>query len=112
MGIKKKKEARSLLRLTDKKHPISGIIAMIMGIVSLIIFADTCFISSQSHGKAGMMVGVMGFICFLLSIAGFGLSWYTLHQENIRPHFPTIGAIISGLSMVFYLLLYIWGTFI
>lgn len=109
---KKKKGTRSSLHLTDKKHPISGILAMILGILSIIIFVVICFVSSQSHGKAGLGIGFIGILCFLLSIVGFVLSWVTLHQENIRPLFPTIGAVIGGLLMVFYLLLYVWGTFI
>lgn len=111
MSAKKKKGAQSL-HLTDKKHPMSGIIAMIIGILSVLIFIVACFVSSQSHGKAGILVGLIGIICFIVSIIGFILSWLTLHQENIRPLFPTIAAVINGLSIVFYLLLYIWGTFI
>lgn len=111
MSAKKKRGAQSL-RLTDKRHPVSGIVAMILGIISVILFIVICFISSQSHGKAGILAGLAGIFCFILSIAGFVLSWLTLHQENIRPLFPTIAAVINGLSVVFYLLLYIWGTFI
>ncbi|MDD7402832.1 MAG: DUF6142 family protein [Butyribacter sp.] len=108
----KKRGTQSSLRLTDKKHPVSGVIATILGVVSVISFIVICFVSSQSHGNAGILIGLAGIICFLLSIAAFVLSWITLHQENIRPLFPTIGAVIGGLSIVFYLLLYIWGTFI
>lgn len=110
MSIKKK--GRKSLRLTDKKHPISGIIAMALGILSIVVFVVLCFVSSQSHGKAGVMIGFVGILCFILSIVDFVMSWITLHRENIRPLFPTIGAVIGGLSIVFYLLLYVWGTFI
>lgn len=110
MGAKKKKQKGSSLRLTDKKHPAMGIIAVIFGVVSVALFVVLCFISSQSHGRAGKMIGLAGIVCFLLSVTGFILSWLSLRQENIRPLFPTIAAVINGLSLVFYFLLYLWGN--
>ena len=43
---------------------------------------------------------------------GFVLAWTSLHQEDIRPHFPTIASICNGLLVIFYLMLYIWGTIV
>ena len=111
MGSKKKKHEGSSLHLTDTIHPFVGIVAVFFGVVSVVIFTALCFVSSQSHGKAGMMIGFAGIICFLISLVGFGLSWYSLNQENIRPLFPTIAAVINGLSAVFYFLLYMLGMF-
>lgn len=105
----KKRRGDQSLHLTDKKHPAIAIVATILGVLSVALFVVLCFISSQSHGKAGILIGLAGIGCFLISITGFILSWISLHQENIRPLFPTIASIINGLLVVFYLLLYIWG---
>jgi uncharacterized Tic20 family protein len=105
----KKRRKKQSLHLTDKKHPGYAIVATILGIVSIVLFIALCFVSSQSHGKAGLLIGVAGMGCVLLSMTGFILSWMTLHQENIRPLFPTIASVLNGLSIVFYLLLYLWG---
>lgn len=110
MGSQKKGQKQSSLHLTDKRHPVSGIFAAFIGIVSVVFFIVLCFISSQSHGKAGIMVGFGGICCFVLSLFGFMVSWASLRRENIRPLFPSIAAIINGLSMVFYLVLYILGN--
>lgn len=110
MGLKKKQQKQSSLHLTDKRHPVSGVFAALLGMASVIWFIALCFISSQSHGKAGLMVGVGGICCFVLSLTGFIVSWLSLQRENIRPLFPSIAAIINGLSMVFYLVLYILGN--
>lgn len=97
------------LHLTDKRHPASAILATALGAVSVMLFIGLCWVSGQSHGKAGLLVGLFGIGCFCLSVAGFVLAWISLHQENIRPLFPTIASVLNGLSVVFYLLLYLWG---
>jgi hypothetical protein len=105
----KKRRKKQSLHLTDKKHPGYAILATILGVVSIVVFIVLCFISSQSHGKAGILIGLAGMGCVLFSLIGFIAAWITLHQENIRPLFPTIASVLNGLLMVFYLLLYLWG---
>ena len=100
------------LRLTDKKHPITGIVSTIIGVVTVLLFAGICFFSGTEGGSAGMVVGVLGLLCFVLSVTGFVLAWISLHQENIRTLFPTIGSILNGIQVVGYMLLYFLGTYI
>ena len=111
MAAKEKKRNKKSLHLTDKRHPASAIFATILGVLSVGLFIALCLFSSQSHGKAGIIVGLGGVGCFLISLVGFAIAWMSLHQENIRPLFPTISSLINGLSVVFYLLLYLWGRF-
>lgn len=106
----KKKKRQSSLRLTDKRHPASGVAAAVLGVLSVGMFITLCFMSGQSHGNAGLLIGLAGILCFLISVTGFVMAWITLHRENIRPVFPTIAAVVCGLSIVFYLVLYILGS--
>lgn len=112
IGMKEKKRGHKSLQLTDKKHPGIAIGATLVGICSVVLFLAACFLSSESHGNAGLTVGVAGIACFALAAVGFGMSWASLRMENIRPLFPTIASIINGLLLVFYMLLYIVGTFL
>ena len=63
----------------------------------------------SKKGKAGLLIGLGGFICIIISGIGFLAAWASLHQENIRPLFPTIASVVNGLSVVFYFVLYIYG---
>ena len=110
--MKEKKRGHKSLQLTDKKHPGIAIGATLVGISSTVLFIATCFLSSESHGNAGITIGFAGIFCFGLALVGFGMSWASLRMENIRPLFPTVSSIINGLLLVFYMLLYIVGTFI
>lgn len=107
---KGKKGRESSLHLTDKRHPLSGIIATLLAFVSAGIFGFICVVASKSNGHAGLFAGVVGILCLIIAAAGFILAWFSLHQDNIRPHFPTIASICNGLLVIFYMMLYIWGT--
>ncbi len=110
MKHRKKGEGESSLRLTDKRHPAMGIVSAVMGVVSIILFAVLCYQSGRADGQAGMGIGAAGIGCLLLNIVGFCIAWITLRQENIRPLFPTIGAVLNGVLMLVYVFLYVWGT--
>ena len=107
---RKGKRENDGLRLTDKKHPKMGIVSTILALVSLLLFAAICFWSGTQRGSLGLYAGAVGLLCFAISVAGFVCAWMSLHQENIRTLFPTIGSVVNGLMMVLYLLLYVWGA--
>lgn len=111
MSIRRKRKKEGELRLTDKRHPISGIWSVIIGVFAFVMFAMTCFISGNNGGNGGMIVGIVGILCFIISISGFILSWMSLRKENARHMFPTIGAVVNGLQIVGYMVIYIWGSY-
>lgn len=86
-----------------------GIASAILAGVSLLSFAAACVISGRNGGNAGLGIGLIGMLCFLASITGFIMAWISLHQENIRPLFPTIGSVVNGLLIIVYMILYILG---
>lgn len=107
---RRKKGKESSLHLTDKHHPVSGIVATLLALLSAGVFSVACVTASKSNGHAGLLVGVVGIISMLIAVVGFVLAWISLHQDNIRPHFPTIASLGNGLLIIFYMILYIWGT--
>lgn len=110
MARKKKKRENEGLRLTDKRHPKMAILSCGLAIFSFASFAVLCFMSGETNGHSGIEAGIMGLLCFAVTIVGFILAWISLTRENIRPLFPTIGAVVNGLMMLFYLIVYILGT--
>lgn len=98
------------LRLTDKRHPVYGVASTVLAGISFVSFAAACIISGKNGGNAGAGIGIIGILCFLLSTAGFIMAWISLHQENIRPLFPTIGSMVNGILIIVYMILYILGV--
>ncbi len=110
MAGKRKKKKEGELHLSDKKHPPLGIASAIFGIISFAVFAAICIISGKQKGQADITVGFIGVLCFIISLIGFIMAWISLHKDDIKPVFPTIGSLINGLLIIIYMLLYIWGT--
>ena len=104
---RKKKERESSLHLTDKHNPLLGIVATLLAVLSAGMFGAACVAASGSNGHAGLLVGFVGICSLVVAGVGFVLAWISLHQEDIRPHFPTIASICNGLLVIFYLMLYI-----
>ena len=85
---RKKKERESSLHLTDKHHPLLGIVATLLAVLSAGMFGAACVAASGGNGHAGLLVGFVGICSLVVAGVGFVLAWISLHQEDIRPHFP------------------------
>lgn len=105
-----RKREKGELRLTDKRHPPIGIASFVLSIISFILFAAACIMSGWNGGNGGLSVGITGILSFFISVAGFIMAWFGLHQENIRPLFPAIGSVVNGLLVILYMILYILGA--
>ena len=96
--MSKKRRNKKSLHLTDKKHPMLAIIATGLGFLSIVLFFAFCILSGTQKGKAGLLIGLGGFICIIISGIGFLAAWASLHQENIRPLFPTIASVVNEIG--------------
>lgn len=107
---RKKRNKDSSLHLTDKHHPPLAIGSTLLALISFAIFGAACVSAGQSDGHAGLMAGLVGVFSLLVAAIGFVMAWISLHQEDIRPLFPTIASVLNGLLVIFYMMLYIWGA--
>jgi hypothetical protein len=61
------------------------------------------------HGEGGLILGFIGFFLFALSVFGFVLSYKAMKERDIYYRFPIIGAVLNGLMMIAFFVLYIIG---
>lgn len=101
---------RRRIQFTDKKHPQRGIIASVIAVVSFIIMCALFLGSSRVKGQAGISYGYFGFLNMILSIVGFVLAFRCFKQEEIYKTTPTFGAMVNGIILVSYVVLYILGV--
>ncbi len=111
-NVYKDKGDSDSLKLSAKKHPVKGIVSTILAVLSLLLFVAACILAGVKNGKAPMYVGIMGFMSFIIAIIGTTLAWMSLREPDIRVIFPSIGGIINGLSLLLYLIIYIWGFYL
>ena len=105
-----RRRGKQRIQFSNRSHPRSGVISMVMGGAALVILLVLFFISSADRGETGGWIGIAGFWTFLLSIVGFVLATKSYRMEDIYRITPTLGSIFNGVVVVSMMLLYVVGT--
>ena len=93
----------------EKKHSVNGIIATIMGTVSLVFLLAMIYASYYMRGDAGLYAGAFGVCGIIFVLAGFILGIISFSEKNIKYKYPKIGSVMSGVVFVIWLGLYLIG---
>lgn len=92
--------ARRNYKFTDKRHTRQGLMALALGVLSLVLTAASLLLAYQKSGEAGSIVGLMGIFALLFSIAGFVLAIRGFQEEDVYYISSQIGAVLNGLLFI------------
>lgn len=106
--FKHKKES---FKFSGRSHSLKGIASVILGSISLLTFILLSVISSLTHGKGGIAIGVLGIFLLFLTIAGFVLGIKACREKEIYYTAPITGMVMNGLFSLGLFLLYVIGIF-
>lgn len=95
---------------TDKKHAVKGIIATILAVVALIVFAGIVYISFSQKGAADIRIASMALISILLGIIGLILGLMSFRGENNYKLFSQIGSFLNVFVLVLWGMIYLIGV--
>lgn len=99
------------IQFTDRTHPIQGIASAVVAVLSF-VFMNALFISSGiAQGMGGLAYGYLGIANLILSAVGFVVALRCLKKDDIYVLTPTIGAVVNGIIIIIYLILYLVGAF-
>ena len=104
------RRSKQNIQFSNRTHPRSGIISLIMGAVSIILLIVLSLVSGAEKGMAGGWIGVAGIWTMVLAIVGFILALKSYKMEDIYRITPTLGSIFNGVVVVAMMLLYVVGT--
>lgn len=93
----------------EKRHSVNGIIATIMGGVSLLFLLAMIYASYYMRGHAGLYAGAFGVCGIIFALAGFILGIFSFSEKNIKYKYPKIGSVLSGVAFAVWLGLYLIG---
>jgi uncharacterized Tic20 family protein len=105
-----RRERNRRYKFSDKTHPVGGVVAFVLGCISLGVVILSIVISEQAQGEAKMIVGLLGILAMLLSLVGFFLAISAVRKKEIHYRFPVMGIVLNGVLAVFLLGLYILGA--
>lgn len=103
------KRKRGSYMFTDKKHPVEGILSVVIGAVILGMVGYLSYKSSLSGGNGPVSYGIFCFYGMILSFVAFVVSLLSLRDKEIFRVFPMIGAILNGVLFIGLFLLYMIG---
>lgn len=89
--MKKKKDKRQ--RIPLGKYTRGGRAASVMAVISALIFFVAVAISISMRGNAGIIVGVLGFLTFVMAVAGFIVGLLSFREETKFFKYSWIGTI-------------------
>lgn len=104
--FKRKKEA---YKFSDKKQSVRGLISLAMGILSCVCLLVLFYISSLTGGNGGLLLGAIGLLMLIFSIAGFLTGVKASKEKDIYYNIPIIGLVLNGFLVATYLILYMLG---
>ena len=94
---------------TDKKHAVKGIVATVLAVAALIVFAVIIYISFKHGGEADMRVGSLALISILLGLVGLVLGLMSFRNENSYKLFAQIGSFLNVFVLLLWGLIYMIG---
>ncbi len=106
--IFKKKET---IQFSGRRHTKAGIISAFIGILVVLGFIALSIVSGINSGEAGLLVGIIGILLYVIALFGFILSYKQLKQRDFYYIFPTIGIISNGIMLIFLMIIYILGLY-
>lgn len=94
-------------KFTNKKHPLKGIMATNLGILSIITLGTAVYLSYQQGGISSARYGAAAFLAVIFMIAGIGLGAYSATEKDSFKVFPVLGIFLNivaagMLSLILY----------
>lgn len=109
MEVKIVLRRRGNIKFQGRQHSKRGMISLLLGILVIVAFITISFISGTNKGSGGLILGIIGMLCFAVSIFGFILSIKSFREKDIFYVAPVIGVGSNGIMMIVLFSLYIVG---
>lgn len=97
------------IKFKGRKQSTRGIIGFVFGIAALVAFLVMIILGGVYYVTVNLAFGITGIVAFALSIAGLVLGIKALNERDIFLQLPIAGVVLNGISLVIYLVLYIFG---
>ena len=97
---------------TNRNHPLKGIMATILGILSIVTLITTVYLSYRQGGVSSLRYGTAALLAVLFMITGIGLSAYCLVERDNFKFFPVLGLLLNSVAAVILSLILYAGAYV
>lgn len=95
---------------TNKKNSNRAIMAVILGVISLVSLGTVVFLSGLDGGNARMGYGFTGLLASAFSLTGLILGVVTIQNKDYYRMFPVLGILLNLLALAVVGLILYAGT--
>ena len=88
-------------KFSDKSQTLGGMISTVMGLAALVSFGYGIYIAFQAKGNAGLEVGSLGLLSFMLSVIGLVIGLLSFKEEDKFYTFVRAGYLMCGILAIF-----------
>jgi len=96
-------------KFTKKKQSMRGLIAFAGALLSVAAFVFVLADSFDKHGKGSVYLGSLGVLALIISFATLLLSSFAVKEEETYKFIPYAGFILSAISFLLWIALYVMG---
>ena len=94
-------------KFSDKSQTLGGMISTVMGLAALVSFG--IYIAFQAKGNAGLEVGSLGLLSFMLSVIGLVIGLLSFKEEDKFYTFSRAGSLMCGIFAIFMVAVLMMG---
>lgn len=95
----------------DIKHSVDGIVACVLGAISVVLVLGETIMTIRAEGQAGGMAGFMGLSAFLLAIVGLVFAIVSWKDEETMDVFKRAGTLLNTIMVIVNLGIILLGIF-
>ena len=97
---------------TNKAHPKKGIMASILGILSIMTYIAAIYLSYRNGGESSERYGAAGVLASVFMLVGMGLSLSSAVEKDRFKLFPVLGIILNGAAFLILSLILYAGAYV
>lgn len=87
-------------KFTKKKNPQQGIMASILGVISIASIVLAVYLTFQNKGVAPMQYGSVILLSLIFALVGLGLGIRSCLEKDIYRLFPVLGIILNSIAVL------------
>lgn len=104
------KRRKKSIKFTDKSHAVNGVVSTILASISIILMLSLVVLSYMNKGEAGIYIGSIGLIAFIIAIVGLVKGIKSFHERERYYLFSKIGSILNAIITTLWIAIYVIGT--
>ncbi len=110
MAFKSRRHRISDYKFSEYRHSKEGIAGLILGLISLVLYAVCIRLSFNNQGAASVHIGGIAIDAIIVDLVGIIFSVRGYRDEDVYKMFPKLGLFVTIVTMILWIAVIVLGT--